>query len=330
MLENKLDFSQCSVLVVGDIMLDKYVYGQSTRKSPEAPIPILDFENSETKLGGAANVALNAGALGSKVHLVGIVGEDFEGSQIDKLLTEDPLITTHFLAKIKDRYTTVKTRFISDKTHLLRVDKEHKIDISTEQSILLFERIKTIINDNKITTIILEDYDKGLLTPKLIEQIISYSNSLKIPICIDPKFKNASIYSGATLFKPNLKELNSSLNSNFHKTQIEQIIVECKKLVINNHFEQLWVTLGSAGILYVDNQLESKHFKSEYIEVADVCGAGDAVIAFLSLGITISLNPNELGKLANYSGALVCKNVGVYSISIQEINQKINLDLKNN
>lgn len=305
-------------------MLDKYVYGTCTRTSPEAPISILDYTQAHTKLGGAANVALNLAALGSNVHLIGLTGKDLEAKELEDLVKDNHAISSHQLLKDENRFTTVKTRFIAEANHLLRLDKENTTPITQTQSAEFFEVIKSVIISEKIQLIVLEDYDKGFLTESLISGIICYAKSLNIAVCVDPKFKPISVYKGATIFKPNLRELNKALNSNHKKDEISKIIDASKQIIEFNNFDQMWVTLGSNGMVFNGKNHHSLHFESEDIQVSDVCGAGDAVIALLSLGYAHKIPPEVLGKIANIAGGLVCKNVGVFSISIEALKQEIN------
>ena len=200
------DFSDLHIVVIGDVMIDRYISGEVKRISPEAPVPIVEMDHRSDRLGGAANVAVNLHALGAKVTLLSIIGEGDDGNIIKKMSNEHQNISTN-LIEVKGRKTTVKTRVMSNNQHLLRIDHEDKGDINYETENILLAHLEQILNSSNVNGIILQDYNKGMLTQNLIKQIMSMANSSDIPTFVDPKEKNFFMYKGCTVFKPNKKEL---------------------------------------------------------------------------------------------------------------------------
>lgn len=298
---NLPDFSQLHILVIGDIMIDRYIYGRVDRISPEAPVPVLDASHTEDRLGGAANVCANLISLGARVTVLSMIGNDDEGLRIQQMLEDVENLDTS-LAVIKDRKTTVKTRLMSASQQLLRVDSEDKNDVSDE---ILKHMFFKIIDAKTINGIIIQDYNKGLLTHSLINTIISKANERNISTFVDPKEKNFWSYVGCTLFKPNRKELERALDRAFDiGDDLHSLINEKLKNTIS------LVTLGKDGIYYSDGS-ESGLSKAKPRSITDVCGAGDSVISIAALCYCMGIPLGDIAFIANVTGGQVCEVPGV-------------------
>ncbi len=313
----ELDYklSQLKVLVIGDLMLDKYLFGKVTRISPEAPVPVVDVYQEDARLGGAANVALNLQALGVTPILVGVIGDDLNGKEFLKILAEKQLPNQQILLS-ENRRTTTKFRVIGNQQQVLRVDKEDTFSISETETQKIYENIKKLFKNGEIHAIIFEDYDKGVITPELIEKIVFLSNYYNIPIFVDPKFKNFHFYGNCTVFKPNLKELKAGLRNQIDWNTIEELKMAAPKIreLLGNNY--LLLTLSEHGVLCVGNEV--RHYPAFYRQIADVSGAGDTVISVLTACMTAGLDFYTSGQLANLAGGLVCEKIGVVSIDKNE------------
>ena len=197
-------FDKLRVLIIGDVMIDDYMWGKVSRISPEAPVPVVQITRHEQRLGGAANVALNVKALGATPILCSVIGVDKDGQRFLELMQESKLAPKGIL-KSRDRITTVKTRIIGNNHHMLRVDEEIDDDITEHETDLFEERISYLLDTQKIDVIIFEDYDKGLITEPLIKTVIDRARKMKVPVVVDPKKNHFMHYHGATLNKPNRK-----------------------------------------------------------------------------------------------------------------------------
>ena len=307
------EFSKKKFLVIGDVMLDSYIFGSSNRISPEAPIPIVDLNNMDHKLGGAANVALNLSRLGVKVFLSGVIGLDNEGEILEKILVDND-IDSKLIVKSPDRQTTQKSRIISNGHHVLRLDREIKTDIDSSISEKIIKSIGAIISE--VDGIIIEDYDKGVLNKKTIPQIIKLSNINNKPIYVDPKHKNFLEYSNVRLMKPNLLEFCRALNlKKFNEKSGFELL---KKI----NSDILLITKGAEGISLFQDSL---HYQAptQARKIHDVSGAGDTVIAVFALCDTCGLDLKISADIANYSAGLACEELGVVPVSINSIKKFI-------
>ena len=300
------------VLIIGDLMVDRYLWGKVSRISPEAPVPIVDVQREENRLGGAANVALNASALGAQPILCGLVGEDRDGV-ILRGLVRDLNFESRMITPSDRRRTTVKVRIIGNNQQVLRVDREDNFPADSEEIRDLLEAILDQLP--QVDLVIMEDYDKGVFSDTFIQTIVSRAQALSIPVFVDPKFRNFFDFSGVTLFKPNLKELNEGMKVSLEKTNLEGI----KKAILGlrDRMPHTWslVTLSEEGMLWIDEKGRSQHFPAHYREVVDVSGAGDTVITVISLALAVGLTSEEAVFLANLAGGLVCEEVGVVPIN---------------
>ena len=314
-------FKTKRILVVGDVMIDAYILGKVSRVSPEAPVPIVNLTKTEDRLGGAANVALNIAAFGADPILCAVIGADRGGNLFADLLDKNGL-STEALVKSPDRQTTIKTRVIGNNQHLLRIDEEDLAPISVEEEEALLQRISTML-DNGLDAIILEDYNKGVLTPRVIAETIAMAKAHNVPVTVDPKKDNFFEYKGVTLFKPNLKELKEGVGIHFDlskdKTDFERAVQELEKQLGN---EITFVTLSEFGVFIKVG--ETKNYIPAHIRtIADVSGAGDTVIAVATLCLTAGLSAKDIADIANLSGGLVCEVSGVAPIDPQLLMEEI-------
>lgn len=318
-------FNNLNVLIIGDVMIDNYVWGKVNRLSPEAPVPIVSVFKKEMRLGGAANVALNVQSLGANPILCSAIGTDAEGLAFLELLKKQKLSQKGIL-KSRDRPTTIKTRIIGNNHQLLRVDEESEEDISTNETENLITLINYIIHHDKIDVIIFEDYNKGLITSKLISKVVELSKKKNIPICVDPKKKNFHSYKSVTLFKPNLKELKEGL-----KTDVEDLSInELQKLVSSERVKQkintILVTLAEKGVI-INTRSSKIHVPAHIRKIADVSGAGDTVISVAALCEALQCDPYLTASLANLAGGIVCEEIGVVPINKSRfLEEALNLD----
>jgi D-glycero-beta-D-manno-heptose-7-phosphate kinase len=314
------NFVTHTVLVVGDVMLDTYHTGNVNRVSPEAPVPILDLDTVTHKLGGAANVAYNIQALNAKAILLSVIGNDTTAQLLQNKLNATGI--EHHLIVDKDRITTQKTRYIAQKKQLLRVDNETKTVIDNEMETQLYNTFLDLVNTTKINAVILEDYNKGVLTKWLINEIINECNARNIAVLVDPKKDNFLEYKNATVFKPNVKEIVEALQlqNSSEATLIEASTLLCAQL----NAKVLMVTMADKGILVCTNQ-SCNIIPARKRSVADVSGAGDTVIATVALAINSNLSWEEIALLCNMAGGAVCEKMGVVPITTNELIKEFDL-----
>lgn len=318
-------FNNLNVLIIGDVMVDSYLWGKVTRISPEAPVPIVSVNKKERRLGGAANVALNIQALGANPILCSVIGVDHEGQAFLELLRQQKLSQKGIL-KSRDRVTTVKTRVIGNNYQVVRVDEETEDDITTDETQNLSNLISYILHHDKIDVIIFEDYNKGLITSKLISKVVELAKSKGIPTCVDPKKRNFNAYKGVTLFKPNLKELREGLKIDFDGDNIDELQRAVSSFRVKQNFETALVTLADKGII-TNSRSVKEHLEAHVRNIADVSGAGDTVISVASLCRALECNPVLTAALANLAGGIVCEEVGVIPIDKEKLlDEALDLD----
>ena len=314
-------FNGLRILVIGDVMLDAYVMGKVNRISPEAPVPIVSLENEDARIGGAGNVALNLLALGAKPIICGVIGEDSSGDKLLNLFEKNG-ISTDGLVKSIARKTTVKTRVISNKQQLLRIDSESTFPLLESEEIKLNNTIQNIINQG-IDGIIFEDYNKGVLTDSVIQNTIKIAKEKDIPTAVDPKKENFLSYKGVSLFKPNLKELKEGLNLNFdfnsNKDLFEKGIEVLEEKLQN---EISFITLSEYGV-FIKNQTEKYYVPAHMRSISDVSGAGDTVIAVATLCLISGASTKQIAEISNLAGGLVCEKSGVVSISKNDLLKEV-------
>lgn len=316
-------FKDKNILVIGDVMIDAYLRGNVNRVSPEAPVPIVSLQKEEERLGGAANVAINLVAMGAKAVICSIVGNDKAGKQLVELLTENN-ISADGLVFSPERQTTVKTRIIGNNQHLLRIDSEQVDDISENEATDLVQKVESIIHHSKVDAIIFEDYNKGVLTEKVIAEIVSVANANNVITTVDPKHKNFFAYRNVTLFKPNLKELKEGVNKifSFQETEKFEEAVAALEQKLNNKIS--FITLSENGVFIKDNT-KQHHIPAHIRNIADVSGAGDTVISVATLCLTAGMSIKEIAEIANLAGGLVCEKSGVVSIDKELLIKEVEL-----
>lgn len=307
-------FRKFNVAVIGDMMLDGYLWGNVSRISPEAPVPIVEIDNEFFRFGGAANVALNIAKLGSNALPYGLLGDDGNSSIFKELLGNDGM-TTKFLISDSSRPTTTKTRVISSDQQIVRIDKESKAIISDKFEQILFNSLVSEIKN--IDAIILEDYNKGVLSKSLVEKIISLANKEDKLITVDPKFDNFFQYKNVSVFKPNLKEVEDAFGI---KIDIQKNLEETGfKLLEQLNSKYILLTLGKDGMAIFKNDEPMKIIPTKARKVLDVSGAGDTVISTLTLSLLAGATIEEATYLANYAGGLVCEEAGVVPIEKENL-----------
>lgn len=306
-------FSGLTILIIGDVMMDTYLWGRVERISPEAPVPVVSVTKKENRLGGAANVALNVQSLGATPIICAVIGDDSEGDEFLKLLDNQKLSSEGIL-KIAGRPTTVKTRVIGHHQQIVRVDSETDQVISEEASSLIFNEIRRIVEGQKIDALIFEDYDKGLLSEELITKTVELANSNHILTVVDPKKRNFLSYRNVSLFKPNLKELKEGLKIDIEPHNTCEINDAVNLLQEKIQAKIVMVTLSELGV-YISSENGQKVLPAHIRTIADVSGAGDTVIATATLCLAAGLNEFQTAEVANLAGGLVCEQVGVVPIN---------------
>ena len=315
-------FRHLRVMVIGDVMVDAYIFGKVERISPEAPVPVVLVEKRVNLLGGAANVALNLRSLGAEPVLCSVIGHDSKGEDFRQLLSEAG-ISGEAVITSNDRITTTKFRVIGNKTQMLRVDEEVTSDLVPGDQSLLLGKISEILEKSAIHAIILQDYNKGILTADLISDVIRMAGIHHIPVVVDPKRKNFLQFKGAALFKPNLKELREGLGRDIRIDDRKSLEDAATFLHKELEISVVMVTLSEKGVFISRQEVDGKivrHFIPAHLRnISDVSGAGDTVISVAALGLACGLKPEEIAALANLAGGLVCEEVGVVPVSREKL-----------
>ena len=305
-------FSTYRIMIIGDVMIDSYLWGKVDRISPEAPIPVINVLKRENRLGGAANVALNISSLGTASVICGVTGND-EKSIIFNELCEQYRISADGIISLHGRPTTVKTRVIGGNQHIVRIDEEVDIQISESETKKLSERIFLLLNKENINAIVIEDYDKGVISPLLIQTVTKEAQLRNIPVCVDPKKRNFLAYENISLFKPNFRELNEGLKLDLKKNDFEAIYKAVQVLHRQQNIKEMMVTLSELGIFISDGN-KFYTIPTHVRSVADVSGAGDTVIGVATLCKAAGLNAVDTAVISNIAGGLVCERIGVVPI----------------
>jgi rfaE bifunctional protein kinase chain/domain len=323
--QNKIEkifsaFAGAKIIVLGDVMIDEYLRGSVNRLSPEAPVPVVDIEREEFKFGGAANVALNLKMLGCEPLLIGLIGNDRRGEAFLNLLNDFEISSSGIIV-LEDRPTTVKTRIIGDNQHIARVDREqdHYLEAAAEEKILA--KINMFIGAAE--GLIIEDYNKGLLTKRIIAESIKLSNKKNIISTADPKFINFLEYKNITVFKPNIKETAQALAMRI-KTD-EDIIRAAQNLLEKLNAKAILLTQGEKGLSLIENTDQVIQIPAKTRQVADVSGAGDTVISAFTASLIGGSTFQEAALISNYAAGIVCEQVGIAPIYA---NQLLNSILK--
>ena len=306
-------FNDKKVLIIGDSMIDAYLWGEVNRTSPEAPVPIVEVKKHENRLGGAANVALNLKALGANPILCSVIGTGERGVLFVKLMKESNLSTEGILSTNK-RKTTIKTRVIAENRHQLRIDEEETSPI--EQAEEFLKLTISLIND--IDVVILQDYNKGVLTSEIIEKVIGSANKKGIPTIVDPKKLNFNSYKNCTIFKPNLAEIKTGMKVDFDANNIAEIEKATSELRKKISAKGVLLTLSEKGIC-INSEKEFKYTPAFKRNIIDVSGAGDTVISVASLCLASKMDYTDLSVLSSLAGGLVCEEVGVMPINKEKL-----------
>ncbi|SNR82274.1 MULTISPECIES: bifunctional heptose 7-phosphate kinase/heptose 1-phosphate adenyltransferase [Hymenobacter] len=306
-------FDRLTVLIVGDVMMDAYVWGKATRLSPEAPVPVVNVSRTEQRLGGAANVALNVQALGATPLLCAVIGEDQGGDQLVELLHATGL-SAEGIVRSGYRPTTVKQRILAHGQQLLRIDSEVETDLNGEENAGLTARFEQLLS--RADVVIFEDYDKGVLNETSIQHFVQLARQQGIPTVVDPKKKNFLAYRNCTLFKPNLKELREGLKLEFgdndaDRPQFEAAVARLREVLTP---EIVLVTLSERGVFVENSERKPTYIPAHLRSISDVSGAGDTVISIAALCVALGLPAPTTAALANLGGGLVCEQVGVVPI----------------
>ena len=317
------DFEQIKAGVIGDVMLDTYWWGHVERISPEAPVPVVSLDRKEYRIGGAGNVALNLASLGAHVATFSVIGTEEEGRLLERLL-QGAAIDTKYLLKSDSRITTNKARIMGRNQQMLRLDSETTKDLLQEEEDKLLSMVEKYLRVEKPQVMIFEDYNKGVLTSRVIREVIALCEKEGVVTTVDPKRKNFFSYRGVTIFKPNLKEVKEGLNI---------LLDEVRLPVLQNIHEQLekqlqhhisFITLSEKGVFYKGGE-HSDIISSHVRNIADVSGAGDTVIAVASLVYAVTKDIRLMAETANIAGGLVCEEVGTAAINKDRLLEECDL-----
>ncbi len=319
----KNNFKGKRIAVIGDLMLDCYFWGAVSRISPEAPVPVVEVDEEFYRFGGAMNVAYNIQTLGGVPFPIGVIGNDNDG-KIFRGLLEQTGITDKGIVVDRKRPTTAKTRVIANKQHVVRIDKEktNSISVQTENKILELLR-KQIKN---IDAVILQDYNKGVMTERMIKETIKICNDGEKIITVDPKFNNFFTYQNVTVFKPNRKEAEDVLGIRVNNGI--DITNAGTKLLEKLNCKYVLLTLGEKGIALFEKGKAERRIPTKARKVADVSGAGDTVISTLTMALTAGADIYDAAYLANYAGGLVCQEVGIVPIELNNLFNAVSNEIK--
>ncbi len=320
-----LNFDELRVLIVGDVMIDSYLFGTVDRISPEAPVPVVAVKERSERLGGAANVALNIKALGSEAVICSVVGND-ERAKIFETLLKNHHMPVNGLVRSDNRITTTKFRVIGNNVQMLRVDEEDTADLNQTEIQQLLDKFEQLLQTEHFDAVVLQDYNKGVLTKEVIRKVIERAAKHKIPVTVDPKRKNFSAYQGAALFKPNLKELRDGLGKTFSGNNFDELFREIGALQDEMRVQNVMVTLSEKGVI-IRHKGKSEnieiHIPAHLRNISDVSGAGDTVISVATLCVALDQEPATIAAIANLAGGLVCEEVGVVPIDKNKLHDEV-------
>ncbi len=319
-------FKNLNVVIVGDVMIDRYWHGKVSRISPEAPVPVVELNRVEERLGGAANVALNIKALGATPYLFSAIGKDTEGVHFLRLMNEHNL-NTRGIIQSNERATTVKTRIIGGSQQMLRVDSEQIDDLSDSLREDFLHKLRELLDTRDIHVIIFQDYNKGVLSLSVIREVMLDAIRRDIPTAVDPKKKHFLEYKRATLFKPNLKEIREALGIDI-QPNIESL--QRATSVLQQHLGQrlTMITLSEKGLFLAKNATQTDAtigdvlYPTQARSIADVSGAGDTVISVAALCLALGISERDMAMLSNLAGGQVCESVGVVPINVAQLRKE--------
>ncbi len=302
------------IAVVGDVMVDRYYWGKVSRVSPEAPVPVVEVDSESIRPGGAANVANNIQTLGGVPVLVGLVGNDHAGVTLTDILKERGLETDGIVVDA-GRPTTIKTRVIAHGQHVVRIDNESRADCPEHLRFRIIDAVKYGIHN--LQGIVVEDYNKGVVTREIIAELIGIARKYHIPITVDPKFNNFLEYRNVTVFKPNRREVEEVLGGRLKTTG--EVESAGKKLLEMLGAENILLTRGEEGMTLFETGGAVTHFRTMATNVQDVSGAGDTVISTLTRALVAGASIREAAALANCAGGIVVGEVGIVPVQSEQL-----------
>ncbi len=310
-------FSSLRVGVIGDVMLDTYMWGRVDRISPEAPVPVVTLQNKEYRIGGAGNVGLNCRSLQAKATVLSVTGSDADAEVLKGLFEKNGIDTSYMLSSA-GRITTNKMRIISRSQQMMRLDAENTRDLDAEEERLFLKQIAAYLEQEQPQIIILEDYNKGVLTANVIRQVIAWCKQKNIIVAVDPKRRNFFSYTGVDIFKPNLKEVKEALNITTEGAGESVMHSIHQELSRQLQHTISFITLSEKGVFYQQGN-EGHIIPSHIRNIADVSGAGDTVIAVASLVYAVTRDVKLMAEIANIAGGLVCEEVGTAAINKERL-----------
>lgn len=307
-------FKSATILVIGDVMLDRYWWGNVTRISPEAPVPVVKLNRTTGVPGGAANVAVNIASLGAKPTLMGSIGDDEEATELKNAL-ENSLVNTADLVVLEDRPTSVKTRIVAHGQQVVRVDREVSSELDTGSSEKVLEKILPLCE--ACDAIVVSDYAKGLLSPTLLQQLIERGRAIGKKVIVDPKGRDYSRYHGAFMITPNRREAAEACG--IDETVKDFTRVAGEMLLERLDLEYVLITESENGMTLFGRDGSTVHYAAATHEVFDVTGAGDTVIATLSVGIAAGMAPAMAAELANIAAGIAVGQIGTSAVSMEQL-----------
>ena len=316
-------FTKLKVGVIGDVMLDTYMWGTVERISPEAPVPVVSLNKKEYRIGGAGNVALNCHSLGAQVFILSAVGNDTDGELLKELL-QGNMVDTSYLLQSNNRITTSKTRIISRNQQMMRLDAEVTTDLDKKDEAELLRKIHSFVQTHDPDIMIFEDYNKGILTEKIIHEAIGLCKRAGVLTAVDPKRKNFFSYRDADIFKPNLKEAKEGLNLLFEKANLSVLSSIHSELKNILEHQISFITLSDKGVFYQQDG-KASIIPSHLRNISDVSGAGDTVMAVAALVYGATKNIHLMAEIANIAGGLVCEEVGTVAIDKEKLQNECEL-----
>jgi rfaE bifunctional protein kinase chain/domain len=311
-------FDNKKIAIIGDLMVDRYLWGSAVRISPEAPVPVVDIAQESNRLGGSANVANNIISLGGIAYPVGIIGNDSTGKLLLEMMGTGNFVTDGVIID-NEVPTTVKTRVIANNQHVVRIDRENKHTISSESRLALINYLRK--NIDTFDAIIFEDYNKGVITKELIDEVTELAATYKKPVTVDPKFDNFFEFKNVQVFKPNRKEAEEAIGQ---KIRDDEALLDAMKIMMDKlSCENVLITRGEKGMALLEQSGELTLINTRARNVADVSGAGDTVISTLTMSLVAGASPKEAAVISNYAAGIVCEEVGVVTIKKEILLNKI-------
>jgi rfaE bifunctional protein kinase chain/domain len=310
-------FNTQKVMIIGDVMIDSYLWGKVDRISPEAPVPVVVVNKRENRLGGAANVALNVQALGATPILCSVIGNDVKGTEFINLL-KDNNISSEGIIQSNQRPTTTKFRIFGNNAQMLRVDEEVSLPLEKGDNEMFIKRVEDLLYTQAINSVIIQDYDKGVISKELLDKIIDKLNELNIPVAVDPKKRNFALYKNISLFKPNLKELKEGLKLENEILSEEELAEVTNTLLDKQNIRIILTTLSEKGVYLTCNSRDrgrlNELIPAQIRSIADVSGAGDTVISTAAICLGLDLKAVDIAFISNMSGGIVCEQLGVVPV----------------